>query len=308
MPIWPLPWRQLAPGSGSGAPIAVTSRSRSRATSTIAPAGGKIEKLTLALGDLTAAGDVSFTPGTPSQAAVKLAINRIDLDALLAQAARQAGGAGRRDRAAGSGRLRPADGNQCGGRYRHRRHQLSRRPDRQHEVRRRIGQWRVRNQAILRPAARRRRGFGRRRPDGRGWQAAGSRRAGSQGGQSAGAAGLAAGRSRRCAGRTAAHPGADQPLHRRRRNLLELADLDLKLDNSSTIPGRRASPCRKGQQKMAFGVGLRSISSISTPICRRRGSCRSCAEAARASGGLPLGQPEAAGRIGRQSGSAASTS
>ncbi|HVR68063.1 MAG TPA: AsmA family protein [Verrucomicrobiae bacterium] len=77
----------LAPGSGSGAPIALDKPFKIAGDVNYAPAGGKIEKFTLALGDLTAAGDVSFTPGSPSQAAVKLAINRIDLDALLAQAA-----------------------------------------------------------------------------------------------------------------------------------------------------------------------------------------------------------------------------
>ena len=77
----------VAPGSGSGAPIALDKPFKIAGDVNYAPSGGKIEKFTLALGDLTAAGDVSFTPGTPSQAAVKLAINRIDLDALLAQAA-----------------------------------------------------------------------------------------------------------------------------------------------------------------------------------------------------------------------------
>jgi hypothetical protein len=77
----------VAPGSGSGAPIALDKPFKIAGDVNYAPTGGKVEKFTLSLGDLTAAGDVSFTPGTPSQAAVKLAINRIDLDALLAQAA-----------------------------------------------------------------------------------------------------------------------------------------------------------------------------------------------------------------------------
>jgi uncharacterized protein involved in outer membrane biogenesis len=77
----------LAPGSGSGAPIALDKPFKIAGDVNYAPASAKVENFSLSLGDLTAAGDVSFTPGTPSQAAVKLAIKRIDLDSLLAQAA-----------------------------------------------------------------------------------------------------------------------------------------------------------------------------------------------------------------------------
>ena len=77
----------VSPGAGSGGPIALDKPFRLAGDVNYAPTGGKVQNFTLSLGDLAAAGDVSFTPGTPSQAAVKLAINRIDLDSLLAAAA-----------------------------------------------------------------------------------------------------------------------------------------------------------------------------------------------------------------------------
>ncbi|MFM9843188.1 MAG: AsmA family protein [Dongiaceae bacterium] len=245
----------VAPGSGSGAPIALDKPFKIAGEVNYAPTGGKIEKFALSLGDLTAAGDISFTPGTPSQAAVKLAINRIDLDSLLAQAAAKpaAPAEGPAPQEAGAFAL-PTGINAAvdiaidaisyrGGLI---------------DNTKFVGELANGEFAIKR--------FSAQLPGGAAVSAGGALTAVDGKPQIGGAleakadnlralldwlqvapAGVPAERLRTLALTSRFTAGAD---------LLELADLDLKLDNSRITGGLRVALPRGGQQKMAFGVGL----------------------------------------------------
>src|SRR5262249_13858817 len=46
--------------------------------------GGEVENLTVALEDITATGSAKFAPGSPPKTELKLGLNRLDLDKLLA--------------------------------------------------------------------------------------------------------------------------------------------------------------------------------------------------------------------------------
>ena len=245
----------VAPGSGSGAPIALDKPFKIAGDVNYAPAGGKIEKFTLSLGDLTAAGDVSFTPGTPSQAAVKLAINRIDLDALLAQAAAKPAAPAEEPAPAEAGAFALPTGINAavdiaidaisyrGGLI---------------DNTKFVGELANGEFAIKQ--------FSAQLPGGAAVSAAGALTAVDGKPQIGGAleakadnlralldwlqvapAGVPAERLRTLALTSRFTAGAD---------LLELADLDLKLDNSQITGGLRIALPKGGQQKMAFGVGL----------------------------------------------------
>ncbi len=245
----------VAPGSGSGAPIALDKPFKIAGDVNYAPAGGKVENFTLSLGDLTAVGDVSFTPGTPSQAAVKLAINRIDLDSLLAQAAAKPAAPAEEPAPAEAGAFALPTGINAaidiaidaisyrGGLI---------------DNTKFIGELANGEFAIKQ--------FSAQLPGGAAVSAAGALTAVDGKPQIGGAleakadnlralldwlqvapAGVPAERLRTIALTSRFTAGAD---------LLELADLDLKLDSSRVTGGLRIALPKGGQQKMAFGVGL----------------------------------------------------
>ena len=90
----------LAPGTAAGMPLALDKPFKIGGDVNYAGSSGEVQNFSVALGDMTAAGSAKFAAGTPATAAVKLAINRLDLDKLLASApasdnaASSAGGAG----------------------------------------------------------------------------------------------------------------------------------------------------------------------------------------------------------------------
>ena len=74
----------LAPGMSAGMPVALDKAFKVGGDVNYAGDSGEVQNFSIALGDMTAAGSAKFAAGTPAQAAVKLAINRLDLDKLLA--------------------------------------------------------------------------------------------------------------------------------------------------------------------------------------------------------------------------------
>ena len=76
----------LAPGASAGSPLALDKAAKIGGDVRYAAGGGEIQNFTVALGDMTAAGGVKFTAGPPAKADVKLSVNRLDLDKLLAAA------------------------------------------------------------------------------------------------------------------------------------------------------------------------------------------------------------------------------
>jgi uncharacterized protein involved in outer membrane biogenesis len=77
----------LAPGSAAGLPLALDKVFKVAGDVAYADTGGGVQNLAVSLDDMTATGAVNFTPGTPAKAEAKLALNRLDLDKLLAAAA-----------------------------------------------------------------------------------------------------------------------------------------------------------------------------------------------------------------------------
>jgi uncharacterized protein involved in outer membrane biogenesis len=84
----------LAPGTAAGMPIALDKAFQIGGDIVYAGAGGEVENLAVALGDVTATGALRFAPGTPAKAEAKLGLNRLDLDALLGSIATAEGGGG----------------------------------------------------------------------------------------------------------------------------------------------------------------------------------------------------------------------
>jgi uncharacterized protein involved in outer membrane biogenesis len=99
----------LAPGSAAGLPLALDKVFKLAGDVAYADTGGGVQNLAVTLDDMTASGAVNFTPGTPAKAEAKLALNRLDLDKLLAAAATPAAPAAPATPSAGGGFSLPAD-------------------------------------------------------------------------------------------------------------------------------------------------------------------------------------------------------
>jgi uncharacterized protein involved in outer membrane biogenesis len=276
----------VAPGSGSGAPIALDKPFKIAGDVNYAPTGGKVENFTLSLGDLTAAGDVSFTPGSPSQATVKLAINRIDLDALLAQAAAKPAEPAEETAPPEAGAFALPTGINAaidiaidaisyrGGLI---------------DNTKFVGELANGEFAIKQ--------FSAQLPGGAAVSAGGALTAVDGKPQIGGALEAKADNLRALLDWLQVAP-AGVPAERLRTlaltsrfiagtDLLELADLDLKLDNSHVTGGLRIALPRGGQQKMAFGVGL-AIDQLNVDAYMPSAAAPAEAAPKPAGGGLPL--------------------
>jgi uncharacterized protein involved in outer membrane biogenesis len=244
----------VAPGMAAGAPIALNKPFKVDGDIDYAPTGGAIENFAVALGDLAAAGDVRFTPGSPATAAVKLTIARLDLDSLLSQTTAAAPAQDEPGSQGPGGFALPADLDATvdiavdaiayrGGLI---------------DDAKLVGELAKGEFALKQLAAT--------LPGGGSFSAAGTLKAVDGAPQIAGAFEGKADNLRALLDWLQVAP-ADVPSERLRKlaltsrftaspSLLELADLDLKLDSSRVTGGARIALPADSRQKMAFGVGL----------------------------------------------------